>query len=131
MRRSMAPQERTFGLSVGLVSALVAAYFLWRGRTTSSAVFGLLAVGLILPALTMPSLLRVPNVLWRELSRGLGWLNARILLSAVFLLLLTPVGLVFRLAGRDPLGRGSRARESGWVPYPERQRSPKHYERMY
>lgn len=131
MEKAAVPQERTFGLSVGGVCALVAAYFLWRGRTTSAVMFGLVAVGLILPALTRPSLLRVPSALWWKVAHGLGWLNGRILLSGMFLLVFTPVGMIFRLAGRDPLGRGRRGSGSGWVPYPERQRNPKHYDRMY
>ena len=131
MKRATAPQERTFGFSVGTVCALGAVYFFWRGRTTPAAIFGFLATGLLLPALMAPVLLRVPNALWRQLSHGLAWLNARILLSVIFLLVLTPLGLIFRLVRRDPLGRGRRGSGSGWVPYPERQRNPKHYERMY
>lgn len=129
--REAVSRERTFGLSLGAVCALVAAYFLWRGRTAPAGILGVLALGLILPALIRPSLLRIPSALWWKFVHALGWLNARIVLSGVFLLVFTPVGMILRLAGRDPLGRGTRGSGSGWVPYPERQRNPRHYERMY
>jgi hypothetical protein len=36
---------------------------------------------------------------------GLGWINTRILLGAVFFLMVVPMGVVMRLAGRDPMAR--------------------------
>jgi hypothetical protein len=42
---------------------------------------------------------------WMVFVRGLAWLNARIILTVVFYLILTPVGLVRRLLGYDPLNR--------------------------
>ena len=56
---------------------------------------------------------------------------ARLLLSAAFFLVLTPVGLAVRLVGWDPLWRRKGRRHSGWVPYPKRFHDVKHYERMY
>ncbi|SMO46062.1 hypothetical protein SAMN06265219_102270 [Gracilimonas mengyeensis] len=40
---------------------------------------------------------------WYKLAEGLGWLNARILLSVVYYLIVTPVAFLFRLFGNDPL----------------------------
>ena len=35
----------------------------------------------------------------------LGWINTRLILGIFFYLILTPVGLIMRLFGRDPLHR--------------------------
>jgi hypothetical protein len=43
---------------------------------------------------------------------------------------LTPLGLIWRVTGKDPLSR-KRARWNGWSAYPARYRDRKHYERMY
>jgi hypothetical protein len=48
----------------------------------------------------------------------------------LFGLVLTPLGLLWRLTGKDPLTR-RRERWSGWSAYPDRYRNHKHYERMY
>ena len=121
--------ERSFGLSVGMACALLSALLLWKGRGTPAAGLGLIAALLVSLALTRPSLLTIPNALWRRLAFVLGWCNTRILLAIFFVLVLTPVGLLARTAGWDPLrlkrGRGS----SGWLPYPAR--DPKHYEHLY
>ncbi|MGF1546681.1 MAG: SxtJ family membrane protein [Thiotrichales bacterium] len=42
---------------------------------------------------------------WMRLGAGLGWLNARLILSAVFFLVLTPIGWLLRLFRHDPLRR--------------------------
>ena len=89
-----------------------------------------LAVALIVPALVCPPLLRAPNRLWGKLAHALGWVNSRVLLSALFIGIVTPLGLALRATGRDPLHRRKPV-GSGWTAYPARQRDPKHYERMY
>lgn len=40
---------------------------------------------------------------WYKLAEGLGWFNSRVLLSLVFYLIVTPIALLFRLFGNDPL----------------------------
>lgn len=40
---------------------------------------------------------------WYKLAEGLGWFNSRVLLSLVFYLIVTPVAVLFRLFGNDPL----------------------------
>jgi hypothetical protein len=44
-------------------------------------------------------------------------------------LVVSPVGVLGRLFGSDPLGR--RAAGSLWLPFSKRARDPKHYERMF
>jgi len=123
-------QERSFGLSVGLFLCLVAAALWWRGRVGRAEGLGSIGVLLAVFGLVAPALLRGPSAWWWRVSRVLGRANARVLLTLLFILVLTPIGLLWRLAGKDPLGR-HRARWLGWTPYPARYRDPKHYARMF
>lgn len=43
--------------------------------------------------------------LWMKLGGVLGWINTRILLSLVYFLLVTPLALVFKALGKDPMNR--------------------------
>jgi hypothetical protein len=61
---------------------------------------------------------------------ALGYVNARVILSIAFFLVLTPIGLIWRLIGRDPLVR-KRSSWTGWTAYPERYRDRSHFTRMY
>ena len=60
----------------------------------------------------------------------LGYVNARVILTVAFAIVLTPLGLLWRVIGKDPLAR-RRENWPGWSPYPERYRNPDHFNRMY
>ena len=55
---------------------------------------------------------------------SLAWLT--LLFSFIFV----PLSIVWRLTGKDPLGR-RRQQWPGWSPYPVRYRDRTHYTRMY
>lgn len=122
--------ERSFGRSVGGVLLLIAGILAWRGRMGAAEVVGAIGAVLVFLALVRPSLLKRPRAVWMRGAMALGYVNARIILTLMFLLVLTPIGLIWRVIGRDPLAR-RRQRWPGWVPHPARYRNPNHYTRMY
>jgi hypothetical protein len=122
--------ERAFGVSVGVVLMLVAGYLLWRQRLTTATMVGGVGATLWLLGLTAPWLLKWPSTLWWKLAMALGYVNARVILSIAFFLVLTPIGLIWRVIGRDPLG-WRRQSWPGWVRYPERYSDRSHFTRMY
>jgi hypothetical protein len=122
--------ERSFGISVGAVLCVIAALLAWRHRLGRAEVVGGVGVVLLVLGLTYPPLLHYPSAAWWRFSRVLGYVNARVLLSIIFFLILTPLGLVWRLTGKDPLAR-RRRNWSGWTAYPARYKDGKHFDRMY
>jgi len=123
------PTERSFGISVGSVTAGVAALLWWRGYPAAGVVPAIVGTLLIVLGRFAPAALRAPNRIWWRFAQTLGWVNTRILLALFFAVVLTPVGVVMRLFGRNPL-RALHA-HSNWGPYPARRRDPKHYDRMF
>ena len=122
--------ERSFGVSVGSVLIVIALILLWRRRITRAEVLGGIGAVLLVFGLVAPMLLKWPSSLWWKFSRGLSWVMARFWLTLLFLVVLTPVNLIWRVIGRDPLDR-KREKWPGWSTYPERYRNRKHYDRMY
>lgn len=120
-------RARSFGRLVGVVLVLFGMYQAVRGR----AIFGgvLAGVGALLAVLgtRAPAVLVVPSRIWWRFSHALGWINSRLLLTLFFFAILTPVGLLFRLMGRDVLAQ--RTKGSTWSPYPQRSRD--HYEHLF
>jgi len=57
--------------------------------------------------------------------------NSCVLLSALFVLAMTPVAVVLRCTGWDLLRLRKGPQGSGWVASPQGHQDPKHYERMY
>ena len=84
---------------------------------------------LLVLGLLAPPLLRLPNRIWWRFAQTLGWVNSRILLTVFFAVVLTPIGLVMRALGRNPLE--SKATTSNWTPYPARHGDAKHFEHMF
>jgi saxitoxin biosynthesis operon SxtJ-like protein len=122
--------ERSFGVSVGIVLCVIAALLLWRGRTTRAEIVGAIGAVLLIAGLLHPPLLKWPSAGWWAFSRALGYVNARVILTILFVVVLVPLSLAWRLTGKDPLAR-RRDRWPGWSPYPQRYRDPRHYDRMF
>ena len=128
-RRPVNP-ERSFGISVGAVLCVIAAALAWRGRVTRAEVTGALGAVLLVAGLLRPQLLRWPSAVWWRFARLLGYVNARLILTLLFAVVLIPVNGIWRLIGKDPLAR-RRDRWPGWSPYPARYRDRRHYSRMF
>ena len=124
--------ERQFGLLVGGLFAALGVWWIWRGKfPTVAAVLTVLGGTLFVLGTTLPRLLVRPYRGWMTLAEGLSWVMTRVVLGIVFFLIVTPIGLVKRMNGWDPLRRRGGPSASYWHPYTERHRDPKHFEKMY
>jgi hypothetical protein len=124
-------QARKTALVVACVLLAIAAWNLYRGRTTVVAIVGgaggaLLVVGLLLPALA-----RRFHVFWMQVAAVLGYVNSRILLSLMYYGVFTPYGFVSRLAGRDPLRRRGATSETYWVERKTTRQAKEQFERLF
>jgi polyferredoxin len=124
--------EREFGLIVGGVLFLLSSWWIYRGKFSSvSHITIVVGPALILLGLVLPQALVLPNKAWMALAEALAFVSTRIILAFVFFGIVTPIGVVKRLFGWDPLNRRAAKRDSYWKPYTERQRDPRHYEKMF
>jgi Saxitoxin biosynthesis operon protein SxtJ len=102
---SDARQLRSFGLLVGAIFGAIGLWpLLWRQHDPRWWAV-VLAVGLVVPALIAPRALAPAYGVWMKLAEVLAWVNTRILLGLVFYGMVTPIGLVMRCLGHDPMRR--------------------------
>jgi Saxitoxin biosynthesis operon protein SxtJ len=94
--------DRGFGLVVTGVFLLVALGPLRHGQTPRSWAFAVASVFALI-ALLKPILLSRLNWLWTKLGILLGKVVSPIALAILFYGVLTPVAVVMRFTGRDPL----------------------------
>src|SRR5262249_2223822 len=108
---------RKFGLTVGGVFLVLAlTLFLRHRRGAFMYAFSGIGGGLVLGGALVPALLAPVERAWMAVAHVLGWINTRILLTAVFFVVFTPISLVLRLIGRDPLDRKrDKSRPSYWI----------------
>jgi multisubunit Na+/H+ antiporter MnhG subunit len=122
--------ERAFGLSVGTVLVLIAAFAVWRERFLAAEILGAVGAVLIVLGYLKPAWLYWPSKAWWRMALALGYVNARVILTVAFGVLLVPMSMVWRMIGKDPMAR-RRANWPGWTAYPPRYRDRNHYSRMY
>ena len=98
---------RKFGLTTGaIVVVLFAAFFPWVFDAATMPIWPWILAGLLwVPALLMPSVLRLVYTTWMKIGHGIGWVNTRIILGVLFYILVLPMGLIMRLFGKDPMTR--------------------------
>jgi hypothetical protein len=89
-------QSRDTGLAMVLLLMIVAA-------TRKKEGYLFLAVALQVVNMTVPQIYKPVAVIWLGLSDLLGSVVSRILLSIVFFVVVTPIGMFRRLIGRDSL----------------------------
>ncbi|MGH7380700.1 MAG: SxtJ family membrane protein [Candidatus Methylomirabilales bacterium] len=106
---------RRFGFTVAIPLALLGGVGVWRGHAVLPLVLCGLSIILATLAVVMPRLLSPVHRVWMQMAHALGWFNTRVLLGLVYFFLMTPIGIVMRLMGRDPLDRRLKDRPSYWV----------------
>jgi hypothetical protein len=55
--------------------------------------------------IVIPSSLRHLHRIWMKIGYLLGWINSRIILSAIFYGMLTPIRVIMKIVGYDPMHR--------------------------
>jgi hypothetical protein len=124
--------EREFGLIVGGVLLLLSSWWIYRGKVPRLApVIMPLGSLLVLLGILWPRALALPNRAWMAFAEALSFVMTRIILAVVFFGIVTPIGVVKRGFGWDPLNRRAARGESYWRSYSERQKDPRHFEKMF
>lgn len=122
---------RRFGTTVGGVFLLLAAFSWWRGHVVPPRVLGGVGVLLVLPALVAPRLLGPVERAWMAMAAVLGAINTRILLSLIYVVVVTPIAWLRRLGG-DPLDRSlGTGKPSHWVPREPGPLDPQSYRKQF
>jgi hypothetical protein len=124
-------QARKTTLVVAAVLFAIALWNLYRGRTNVTAVLSTTAVVLTLIGLLVPFAARGFHRFWMSIALVLGYINSRIILSLLYYGVFTPVGIVRRLMGRDPLHRRGANQSSYWVKRENTRQAKEQFERLF
>jgi Saxitoxin biosynthesis operon protein SxtJ len=120
--RLTAAQGRRFGLTVGGAFLVFAAIAWWRGHPTTTSVLGGVGGVLSLAGLAIPTLLGPVEQAWMQLSHLISKVTTPIVMGVMYLLVLTPVGLIRRTVGGNPMVHEPR-NDSYWKSRPEGKRA--------
>ena len=95
---------REFGFLIGFIFPFLIGWILPLIGGHSFRTWTLfISIPSIILAISKPRLLIYPYKAWMKLGYILGWVNSRIILGLVFLIILQPIALIMRIFGHDPL----------------------------
>lgn len=117
------PPRATLRQFAGLWLVFFGGLALWQGLVRAQTGLATICAALALTigpiGLIRPGWIRPIYVGWMVLAFPIGWTVSQVMLALMFYGLFTPIGLVFRLVGRDALHRARRPGvESYWTPKP-------------
>ncbi len=96
---------KQFGLLVGGVFSVIGLWpFVFRGESPRLWALVLGGVLMMLGAMAPQSLKQV-HAGWMQIGHVLGAINTKIILGLIYYLLVTPMGVVMRLLGKDSMHR--------------------------
>ncbi|MFT4603415.1 MAG: hypothetical protein ACI9W4_000129 [Rhodothermales bacterium] len=99
---------RNFGVVVGGVLIALAVYLAWSDGWipgTGPVITGTIGGLLVLFGLGAPRVLAPIYPLWMALALVLGTVMTTVLLTLVFYLVVSPIGFLMRMAGKDPMNK--------------------------
>lgn len=100
-RKVTKDQCKDTGMAMVLIALLLAVFHKKDGH--ANPVYLVAAMVLQVLNMTAPRLFHWPAILWFGLSHVLGTIMSKILLTLIFLLVVTPIAILRRLAGKDPM----------------------------
>ncbi len=123
---------RKFGLTMAAAFGVIAALAFWRQKDYF-LYFLIIALLFLFPAVFIPSYLRPVYHSWMAFSHKLGWLMSRVILITLFYLVLTPVGLIMRVLGKDFLNKefDRDSSQSYWIKKEKNNFDKQGYERQF
>ena len=96
MRTVTQNESRDTGMAMVLLALLLWLAFRWDGLVRA-------AIALLVLTMTAPRVFAPVAVVWLALAHALGTVMSSVLFTLVFAIVITPIGVVRRLLGKDTL----------------------------
>ena len=91
---------RSFGFTIGIILFLVAGFLFYKEKESFQTLLyiagAFIGFGLIIPIILKPI-----YIVWMVFAVILGWFMTRVILSLLFYTILSPIGLIMRIFGKD------------------------------
>lgn len=122
---------RSFGITFGIIFLIIAGFLFYQEKD-SFQLFIYLAgsfsgLGIILPIILKPF-----YMVWMIFAVILGWFMTKVILSLLFYLIITPIGLFLRIIGKDLLNlKEKKQQKSYWNMRNSKEEQNQNYEKQF
>ena len=122
---------RNFGIIVGIILLIISGFLFWKEKE-SFQIFLAIGITLFLTAVALPSVLKPVYWIWMIFGIILGWFMTRVILSFLFYVVFTSIGLTLRFFGKKFLElRWDKSKESYWNFRTNEQQQNRNYEKQF
>jgi len=123
---------RNFGITIGIILIIITGFLFWKEKQSFQIFFSIGTV-LLMFGLFIPVILKPIYWLWMIFATILGWVMTRVILSVLFYVIITPLGLITRvLFGKQLLELNWRKNDSTYWNYHSKTIfENKNYEKQY
>ena len=105
---------RKFGITIGVILLIIAGFLFWKEKE-SFQILLTFGVTLCILGIAIPIILKPIYWVWMIFATILGWIMTRVILSLLFYIIFTPIGLILRFFGKQFLElRWDKSKESYW-----------------
>ena len=105
---------RKFGITIGVILLIIAGFLFWKEKE-SFQILLTFGVTLCILGIVIPFILKPIYWVWMIFATILGWIMTRVILSLLFYIIVTPIGLIPRFFGKQFLElRWDKSKESYW-----------------
>lgn len=111
--RLTAAQGRRFGVTVGGAFLAFTAIAWWRGHSNTANMLGALGLVLTVAGVAIPTHLGPVERAWMALAQAMSKVTTPVVMAIMYLGAITPVGMVRRVLGGNPLVHAPQA-DSFW-----------------
>ena len=105
---------RKFGITIGVILLIIAGFLFWKEKE-SFQILLTFGVTFCILGIAIPFILKPIYWVWMIFATILGWIMTRVILSLLFYIIVTPIGLIPRFFGKQFLElRWDKSKESYW-----------------
>ena len=105
---------RKFGITIGVILLIIAGFLFWKEKE-SFQILLTFGVTLCILGIAIPFILKPIYWVWMIFATILGWIMTRVILSLLFYIIVTPIGLIPRFFGKQFLElKWDKSKESYW-----------------
>ena len=122
---------RKFGITIGLILLIIAGFLFWKEKESFQILLTFGITSCIL-GIAIPFILKPIYWVWMIFATILGWIMTRVILSLLFYIIVTPIGLIPRFFGKQFLElQWDKSKESYWNFRTNEHLQNKNYEKQF
>ena len=124
-RRELLVFGSLFALFFGLIGGLI--WWKFEAPTAAYVVWSI-AAAITIVFYALPPIRKPIYLAWIHLAFPIGWVISHVAMALIYYLVFTPIGLIMRLFGRDPMERRfDRGAETYWTPHQPSEDSARYF----